>query len=206
MLMITPIVSTRDEAIAHLIKNLALDIEGQDSLRARLMQRIRSEPVSVFAITHGQLAEESIPSYVASKQWTQPAQGDDEVQIDIDLELLLQAWLLFNPKDTVIIHPTLVELRRPYGEFESSLYFTSGTNVYCIVDSTFTSQRLDEAISDCDQSACDKLCISFLRASRDEVQHLDVETLSRRVQFVATHAFDKEGFVLVRFDGQKREA
>lgn len=200
MLKVTPVVSTRTDAIAHVVNLLALDIEGQDSLRARLIHRIRTEDLSVFAITHGQFAEEAIRSYVASKQWQQPAEGDEEGHISMDLEFLLQLWLLFNPKGTAIIHPTIVAMRRPYGEFESPLYFTSGTNIYCIVDATFTSQALDNAITDCDQSACDQLCISFLRASRKEVQQLDPENLSRRVQFVATHAFDREGFVVVRFE------
>lgn len=200
MLTVTPIITTRKDALVHLVRNLTIEIEGQDSLLSHIARRIGEDRVSVFALTHGRLAEEAIGSYVSSKRWSQPAEGDDEGHVDLDLEAVLQFWFLFDPTATAIIHPTMVKTRRPCGSFQCSLYYLSGTNVYCIVDSAFTSSGLEEAITACDQSASDMLCVSFLRASRSEVEQMSVESLCDRVQLVATHAFDREGFVVIRFD------
>ena len=187
----------------HLTRNLSIEIEGQDSLLAHIARRISDDCVSVFALTHGRLVEESIGSYVSSKRWSQPAEGDDEGHIDLDLEAVLQFWFLFDPTATAIIHPTMVKTRRPFGSFDCSLYYLSGSNVYCVVDSAFSSCRLEEAITACDQSASDMLCVSFLRATRSEVEQMSVESLCDRVQFVATHAFDREGFVVIRFEKRR---
>jgi len=200
VLTLTPITETREMAVAHLVANLSREVNGEDSLQLRLVDRIQVEPVSTFTVTQGEFSEAHVTSYVSSKRFTQPAEGDDEGRLDTDLQFMLQLYFLSNPADSVILHPTIVELRKQHDGFAEPFYVHRGTNVMCVLDQSVDSAALDEAITDCDQSACDMLSFSFVRAARKEVLRMSISDIARHVHLVATHAFDREGFVFVRFD------
>ncbi len=199
MLHLTPLIHTRDLAVAHLAANLSLEIEGKDSLQSCLIARLQAEIVDAFAVTRGALNEALVTSYTASKRWSQPAAGDDESQVQMDLQLLLQWYFLTNPANSVILHPTVVAIRKQHHTFTAPFYAYRGTNVMCVVDQAFNADALDEAITDCDQAADDRFCFSFVRAPREHVHNMPVNEIAAHVHLVATQAFDREGFVFVRF-------